>query len=177
MWRDIVERTGVKYALMAILPLALLIYTPVANYAVLLMGERVLLETLPVDPRDLLRGDYVNLSYKIETIDVAMVPESLREQRGEHEVYVALKTDEAGVASVSGISLGRPAAGKYIRAKFIKSGWQHDLTCTYNLGVYYVPEGTGLALERAINSGVVLADVRLWRGRGVIKKLEIVPQE
>jgi hypothetical protein len=36
-----------------------------------------------------------------------------------------------------------------------------------------VPEGTGREIESAINSGSVLADVRVLRGRGVIKKLEV----
>src|SRR5512142_3370735 len=31
-------------------------------------GALVLLETHPVDPRDLLRGDYVTLNYKISTV-------------------------------------------------------------------------------------------------------------
>jgi uncharacterized membrane-anchored protein len=49
-------------------------------------------------------------------------------------------------------------------------------TVDYGLGVYYVPEGTGREIEDALRDSKVkvLADVRILRGRGVIKKLEIV---
>ncbi len=33
-------------------------------------GERVLLRTEPVDPRDIFRGDYVRLGYGISTLDL-----------------------------------------------------------------------------------------------------------
>ena len=35
-------------------------------------GTVVLLESAPVDPRDLLRGDYVILSYKISVLPAAL---------------------------------------------------------------------------------------------------------
>ena len=33
-------------------------------------GERVLLGTEPVDPRDIFRGDYVTLNYEISSLDL-----------------------------------------------------------------------------------------------------------
>jgi uncharacterized membrane-anchored protein len=48
---------------------------------------------------------------------------------------------------------------------------------TYGLGVYYVPEGTGRALEDAVREGGVLADVRVFKGHGVLKNLEILTAE
>jgi uncharacterized membrane-anchored protein len=54
----------------------------------------------------------------------------------------------------------------------IRAWWNYN--CDYGLGVYYVPEGTGRALEEAIRDGDVFADVRVLMGRGVIKKLEVI---
>ena len=40
----------------------------VRQETVLASGRTILLETVPVDPRDLLRGDYVLLRYKISDV-------------------------------------------------------------------------------------------------------------
>jgi uncharacterized membrane-anchored protein len=36
-------------------------------------GKEVLLSTVPIDPRDLFKGDYVTLSYDINAIDLNLV--------------------------------------------------------------------------------------------------------
>lgn len=36
-------------------------------------GQQVILSTVPVDPRDILRGDYVNLSYEIGRSEKAKI--------------------------------------------------------------------------------------------------------
>ena len=159
-----------KYLLIAALPLAVLLFTPVSNYVVLLLGERVLLETLPFDPRDILRGDYVRLEYEIDTIDADLVPAEFDEDADEY-AYVSLSVDGRGVGRVLGVSRWRPGQGPYLKAR-LNSYWKR-YDADYNLGVYYVPEGTGRALEDAIRDKRVLADVRILRGRGVIKTLEI----
>ncbi len=161
-----------KYFLMALLPMAVLLYTPISNFVVLQFGEKILLETRPVDPRDILRGDYVRLEYEIEDIPDGMMPEEpATEGDGRRsEVYVSLRLDGGGVAHVAGVLPEPPASGIYLKAKY-RNWWSGDID--YNLGVYYVPEGTGRALEEAIDDGSVLADVRVLRGRGVIKKLEV----
>src|SRR3989344_3670842 len=41
--------------------------------SVLRGGQEVLLQTVPVDPRDIFRGDYVTLRYEISTLDQADV--------------------------------------------------------------------------------------------------------
>ena len=47
------------------------------------------LKTQPVDPRDLLRGDYVRLGYEISSIDVAQLPAGETIRRHD-PVYVTL---------------------------------------------------------------------------------------
>ncbi len=58
-------------------------------------GETVLLAVQPVDPRDLIRGDFVELEYEISTIDT-------RELEGDDEledptIYVELREGEDGI--------------------------------------------------------------------------------
>jgi uncharacterized membrane-anchored protein len=176
------KSTLLKYAAIAVLPLAVLLSQPAINFAVLTLGTRVLLETRPIDPRDFLRGDYVTLDYAI-----ADIPDELFPQEGVYEerefyggrargktIYATLALDDAGVASVSGASFSRPQSGLYIEGRYDLWSWQRGRV-DYGLGVYYVPEETGLEIENALRDSEVkvLADVRILRGRGVIKKLEI----
>ena len=179
-----------KYAAIAILPLAGLLSQPAVNFAVLTFGARVLLETRPIAPRDFLRGDYVTLDYAIADIPDELFPQELpQEDAGEEKglyrgsyrekapgktIYATLALDDAGIASVSGVSFSRPQSGLYIKGR---RNWDwRGKRVDYGLGAYYVPEGTGLEIENALRDSKVkvLADVRVLRGRGVIKKLEIV---
>ena len=169
---DLKESLTAKYLAIAVLPLLVLLYTPMSNYVVLHFGEKVLLETRPIDPRDILRGDYVRLEYEIQDIPEEMIPEEFEySNRDSDVVYISLVRDREGIASVLGVSMGRPSGGTYLKAN-LRPYWRNR--ADYNLGVYYVPEGTGRALEDAIRDNRVLADVRVLRGRGVIKKLEVV---
>ncbi|MDR1516139.1 MAG: GDYXXLXY domain-containing protein [Synergistaceae bacterium] len=167
------RNTRAKYAAVALLPLLALLYTPIANYSILFFGQRVLLETLPVDPTDFLRGDYVLLDYKIEDVDdfVNQDEWDADYDRQGRESYVSLALDAGGVASVTAVSDERPS-GLYIKGR-VKERWSDSFICDYGLGVYYIPEGTGRELEEAIGDKRVLADVRILRGRGVIKNLEV----
>jgi uncharacterized membrane-anchored protein len=165
-----------KYAAIAVLPLAALLFQPAAYLTVLSLGDRVLLETVPVDPSDFLRGDYVILNYKISEVSdelgKRLLLNDLGTLGGDRPVYVALDLDSRGVAFVSAVSAERPPAEIYLKAT-LRRLWTDTYSIDYGLGRYYVPEGTGAELEMAIGgeSGTVMADVRVLGGRGVIKEL------
>ena len=80
------------------------------------VGTVILLETRPVDPRDLLRGDYVILNYKISSIAsnlfVPPLPDSLQHGR---TVWVAL-SPHGGFHEIVRASLERfePSAGEVL---------------------------------------------------------------
>lgn len=160
-----------KYIAIASLPLLVLLYQPFANFAVLHMGEEILLETVPVDPRDILRGDYVALSYRISTVPKAPKASFSELQKG-GALYVALERNPSGVAKISGASTDRPKSGLYLKGRvtYFSSNTIH---CDYGLGAYYVPEGTGRELEEAVRHGQALAKIRVFKGRGVIEEIVI----
>jgi uncharacterized membrane-anchored protein len=110
-------------------------------------GKLVLLETRPVDPRDLLRGDYVTLSYKIS--DVALSPPApTNGLLPGTTVYVALEPHgqfhEVVLASTNRIT---PADGQVVLKGHSRSWWnraaQNTVHLEYGLERYYVREGTG----------------------------------
>jgi uncharacterized membrane-anchored protein len=109
-------------------------------------GKLVLLETRPVDPRDLLRGDYVTLSYKIS--DVALTPPIPGDGLpAGTTVYVALEQrgqfHEVALASTNPIT---PAEGQVVLKGHSRSWWNNaagTVHLEYGLERYYVREGTG----------------------------------
>ena len=89
-------------------------------------GDKVVLKTSPVDPRDIFRGDYVNLTYEITNLDIAgdlQNPDFLLGQ----PIYVNLETSSDGTATASSVSREEPAGGRFIqgtvRNERIESKW------------------------------------------------------
>lgn len=78
-------------------------------------GQQVILATVPVDPRDILRGDYVDLAYEIGRGDEAVafaktVPES-------GPVYTILTLGPDNRVTDYSFSLTEPDEGIYIRGE------------------------------------------------------------
>jgi uncharacterized membrane-anchored protein len=93
----------------------------------------VMLRTLPVDPRDYLRGDYIILNYEI-----GQIPQNLAgtDLDGE-EVYVVLK-DDAGFSVMDRLGFAAPENGeRFIRGRIRRGRIEFDLE------KYFVPEGRG----------------------------------
>lgn len=93
----------------------------------------VLLKTKPVDPRDLLRGDYMILGYEIADVPLSDdLPQGsevwvVLEPRGEHHVAVAASAMEPALAA------GQIA----VRAR---RDWRR---LQFGIENFYVPEGRG----------------------------------
>jgi uncharacterized membrane-anchored protein len=175
---ELFKNMGVKYAAIALLPLLTLLWIPMTNLVILSAGESVLLEVIPVDPRDFLRGDYVILRYKISEISDELVPpdiaNNLRGYLERKDVYVSLEKDSRGVGHVKGISADRPG-GLYLKGAL--SGY-YDFTVRYErINAYYVPEGTGREIENKIRDTNVMADLRVLRGNAVVKGLVFTEED
>ena len=63
-------------AVLALAQIGFLGWMIAGRAALLRNGQEVLLKVEPVDPRDLLRGDYVRLGYEISRIPVEMIGKS-----------------------------------------------------------------------------------------------------
>ncbi len=127
-------------------------------------GREILLKTAPIDPRDLFRGDYVDLNYEISTID-SHIAQS--EFKSGDTIYVQL-SDEGGY--------GQPiAASKTPTGDFFIKGTvmsvSGSISVEYGIESYFVPEGTGLALERKRLEANVLID---RFGNAQIKEVRVI---
>lgn len=151
----------------------LVLISMIAVYsAPLVFGERILLHVVPVDPRDLFRGDYVILSYDFSRtpstgISGMAVPTNWRTGSWDRDswledraVYAQLEPESDGKHfRATGITFDRPASGRYLKGKFSRSGDGNDLH--FGIEAYYVQEKEGKVLERLRNSGQLSAEIAL----------------
>lgn len=121
----------------------------------LLSGQVVYLRTMPVDPRDPFRGDYVALAYQINRVALSRVDPSVQEESKIRDtvVYSALTIDARGIADVSRVSLQPPEQGLFIRGRLIGlHDWrwpasEHELPIRYGVEKLFVPQGDGIKIE------------------------------
>lgn len=92
-----------------------------------------LLQTRPVDPRDLLRGDYVILSYDISSLPKEWKPEDFPNGRA----YVTLKPADK-FWTIASVSPEWPKTGQPVLAAQL-----NGRTLLYDIEKYFVPEGMG----------------------------------
>jgi len=79
-------------------------------------GERVLLGTEPVDPRDIFRGDYVTLNYEISSLDLTGLG-TAEQFRPKERIYVLLEKAPDNTYKAASIIRTLPADGKFIQGR------------------------------------------------------------
>lgn len=157
--------------------------------SILRSGAEIRLKTAPVDPRDLFRGDYVVLGYEIGTIDGSAVEGDRMFAKGD-AIHVSLVPDGEGFARVKAVHRNRPAtsssdiviAGRVTTtgACALNAAGETDcekgrtrLGVRYGLESYYVPQGTGLAIERTERKRIEIVAAVSASGEAAIKRLLI----
>lgn len=156
--------------------------------SILRSGTEIRLRTVPVDPRDLFRGDYVVLAYPMST--VAAGPGEARGLRRGDIVYVTLTRDAEGFAQAKAVATTRPAAGEgevVIAGRVQSTGacalneaGQADcaagagrLRVAYGLESYFVPQGQGRRIETTPKARIEVVAAVAADGTAAIKRLLI----
>ncbi|MCZ4288499.1 GDYXXLXY domain-containing protein [Hoeflea alexandrii] len=141
--------------------------------AILRDGREIVLKTEPVDPRDLMRGDYVRLGYTdVSSIDEGLVEGSWPEQDTTAPVWLILApgSDGAYVARAARFSKPSAVAGEDVVLRSLPvrisvagpgNGLNSFGPLRFGIERYYVPEGEGLEIEKAQNAGRTTVAVRV----------------
>lgn len=138
--------TVLLFAVVAAQVIGLVVFATVRQVA-LTQGREVTLQTVPVDPRSLLQGDYAILDYEI-----AELPEWLRDEPAGSTVYVTLrKCGEVWCADRHSTWEPKPAD------VFIRGKVNDRRRLDFGIGTFFVPEGTGHIVERAQDVKVVVS--------------------
>ena len=148
-----------------------------AGYATTAYGRTVTLRTLPVDPRDLLYGDYVRLNYTISQVPVSLWQETTPPRRRQAVFVVLHPVGEAYEAMR--IYAQEPTelpADQLVLRGWIADRYRRSLHIRYNLERYYVPEGKGKELERKgkQHSMLVRVSIAPW-GQARITEAQVLP--
>ncbi|MDE3069043.1 MAG: GDYXXLXY domain-containing protein [Verrucomicrobiota bacterium] len=130
------------------LQIAWLFGTVVVQERALARGRIILLETRPVDPRDLLRGDYLALNYKISDVPVNLFlpPVKNRLPTGAR-IFVALAPATNHfyeIVEASATKFVPPPGAVLVEGR---SAWSRNaansIHVEYGIERYYVSEGMG----------------------------------
>ena len=177
-----------RYILAALLLCGLILATVVQRAAILRSGQEARLEVVPVDPRNLFRGDYVVLNYRIGTVNVP-VDVSSDFTRGQ-QVFVTLRPDANTMSRAVAISTERPAVtGDDILISgvvtspstcMLNDAGTRDcklgtraVAVRYGLESYFVPEGEGKKIEQTASGRLEVVAAIAPSGQAAIKRLLI----
>ncbi|KKK36780.1 hypothetical protein WQ57_17625 [Mesobacillus campisalis] len=175
---------GKQILLACLVPIGILVGMTITPLYTLWSGEEVTLRTIPVDPTDLFRGDYVILQYEAEEVPVSIVEKEVRREleKGHSaiDVYVPLK-QEGNFHVPEKVTLEKPESSLYLKGKldYITTSWNGRLEgkeaayLTYSLDKYFVEDNTGLELEEASRNGNILAKVKVKNGYAYLVDVSI----
>lgn len=166
----------------AVLQTAALGYMVESRASILRSGKEVLLKTVPVDPRDLLRGDYVILSYDISSLPPELFKGGLPKAPEDVSVFVRLAKQSDGFWGASEASFREltPSDGSVVLQSqpftYYPSSSEipSSVNVAYGIERFYVPEGEGRVLEQARNAEALSVSVRInAAGRAQIRQIAV----
>ena len=154
-------------------------------------GERFTLRCRPIDPRDLLKGDYVILSYDFSPVhhwQERLLDEEWHQLHPETKnnrsmrapywqlpddtlIFLPLTKNAEGFGEAGTPTLSRPNAGTYLRGLTRRNGFR------FGIEAFYVKEGEGRKWEQLRNQGGLAAEIGILPdGRAGLINLKNVPK-
>lgn len=175
------------------LPILILIGMSIPPFLTITTGNKIKLETRPVDPTDLFRGDYVRVNYKAEEVNISKLDKELKDYFRVNNssfydkpvvVYSVLEKNENGMDVVEKVVKNQPKKGIYLKGEInyfpLNSSNEPDnqvVEINYQLDKFFVPENTGKDLENAIsqpaNKTSAIATIKVRKGHAILDKVEI----
>ncbi|MBN1551197.1 GDYXXLXY domain-containing protein [bacterium] len=165
--------------------ICILAYMAIDREHLLATGKTVVLLSAPIDPRDVMRGDYIRLDCDISKIPMWKTEGSLRYQqegyRSSATLYTVLKTDENGVSSLDYATNEKPDEDiLFLKGSFKPSRYSNAryIDIKYGIEKYFVEQGSGKAIEnRRGTSGSIQTPLRIdlavgSKGEAAIKGFE-----
>lgn len=145
----------------------------------MMFGQEVLIKTRAYDPRDVFRGDYIQLFYDINEIsfdkmDKEMIKLLEENAYGYHdkEIFVIL-AQHGKYFDVEEVTLSKPEDKLYIKGRisYITLNGNdkvNTIVVEYSLDKYFVPENTGKELEDKVMKGEAFALIKVFKGYALL---------
>ncbi|TIM25802.1 MAG: hypothetical protein E5Y61_24225 [Mesorhizobium sp.] len=142
---------------LALVQIGFLSWIIAGRAAILRDGKQVLLRVEPIDPRDLLRGDYIILSYDISRLPVKVIANipTGKLVSDDTPIVVRLRQGADGYWGATTAWFGQapgPAAPDAVDiVGHVSEGWDLSAATTiapnYGIERFYLPEGEGMAIQ------------------------------
>lgn len=166
-------------ALLQTVALASMVY---GRVTLLRDGREIVAEVIPVDPRDIFRGDYVILGYGFGRAEIPVPADTVQGDT----VYVTLKPGaEPGQWEVVSASAAYPSEGMGAETVVLKgivsyvsgsavAGELPKAAVRYGIESYFVPEGTGRELENQVREKKISVVLAVGRSGDVAIKALVI---
>jgi len=144
-------------------------------------SDRVRFEVVPVDPRDMMRGEFIILGYEFSRLpdDMSLLDETIKSYKTKNivsnqksiDVYVTLKFNiKEDIYKGIFFASTPPTKGRYLRGK-LNSGNRIE----FGIESFYLQEGKGKIYEQAIREKKLVAEVYLAPdGSAQMKQVHII---
>ncbi len=181
MWCKLAEHRSKLFLSFLLLQLLILFFLIFSNYLPLLLGSKITVEVLPVDPRSLFQGDYVILSYPFNTLYLNEIEHDLtHENLDKGETLYLTFASRGKIHEPDFITADKQKTKGRVYLKisaqnysYFYSPVQPRLSAHWGIEQFYVPEGTGKEIEKQINQGKVYANLSIYRGKGRVSGLKM----
>ena len=152
------KRLIISALVLALVQIGFLTLIIAGRAAILRNGKEVLLKIEPIDPRDLLRGDYISLGYDISRIPVKLVANIPQGKffSDDSSIVVRLKRGADGywqpTTAWFGKALAPAGPDEADIAGHVAQGLdlrEPEMTIAPEYGIerFYLPEGEGMAIQ------------------------------
>lgn len=106
----------IKFILLVLLQCLLLFGMIGMREVWILKGTKIKLKCVPVDPRDIFRGDYARLNYEISTLDLDSLYCNEKFKKND-KIFVSLKKNEKGYYEAYSVSSNKPDGPIFLRGR------------------------------------------------------------
>lgn len=152
----------------AIVAQVLILFGMVVSAALpLTTGTDITVRTRPVDPRDLFRGNYAQLSYDFSRVPLQELASTTPLRTGE-VVYVSLREGRDGLYEFAAASLEKPVGGLFLRGR-VEYVMEDQVSLLYGIEAFFAPKETALALEQTLRERAVATLAVSGSGRARIR--------
>lgn len=174
----------VHFIIVLAVPLIILLGLTVKPLWTLTFGEEISLLTVPVDPRDLFYGDYVTLRYEIEEVQKDKLTEDLLQKLENDTSYKAVKVygkliQKDQVFILEELTDKKPAGSPYLTGQMYGYPYLNEnntmiFNVDFKLDRFFVPENTGMELEKLSRQGQLVAHIKVKNGYALLRDIGAV---
>ncbi len=133
-------------------------------------GTEIKVNTIPVDPRSLFRGNYARLRYDFSQIDIDEFSTSEQFRDGEI-AFISVKADKNGIYNLSSASLTKPDQGVFLQGRVKNIPWNKLVHIKFGIEAFFAPKNKAIALEQKMRKGAVAVLMVSSSGKARIKTI------